>query len=227
MKITYIHHSSFLAETDRCYLLFDYTEGVIPPLSDKPLYIFASHRHGDHFSSAVFDIHHPQVTFILSDDISNRQIPADKDAIRIGPHQENEVGLLKIKTYQSNDEGVAFLVKTDHGTIYHAGDLNHWHWSSEPDDWNQMMAASYDQELALLRDEKIKIAFLPADPRLGDSFYLGIDDFMREVGADFIFPMHLWGDYDTISRLKMHPAVQDYKDKIVDIHQEGESYDIN
>ena len=29
MKITYIHHSSFLVELESVYLLFDYTEGVI------------------------------------------------------------------------------------------------------------------------------------------------------------------------------------------------------
>lgn len=32
MKITYIHHSSFLVELESVYLLFDYTEGVIPGL---------------------------------------------------------------------------------------------------------------------------------------------------------------------------------------------------
>ena len=28
----------------------------------------------------------------------------------------------------SNDSGVAFIVKTKEGTIYHAGDLNDWYW---------------------------------------------------------------------------------------------------
>lgn len=37
MKITYIHHSSFLVETASCMMLFDYTEGAIPALtSEKP-----------------------------------------------------------------------------------------------------------------------------------------------------------------------------------------------
>ena len=30
MKITYIHHSSFMAELDHAVLLFDYFEGNIP-----------------------------------------------------------------------------------------------------------------------------------------------------------------------------------------------------
>ncbi len=34
-EITYIHHSSFLVELESVYLLFDYTEGVIPGLKGK------------------------------------------------------------------------------------------------------------------------------------------------------------------------------------------------
>ena len=50
MKITYIHHSSFMAELEHTALLFDYFEGDIPEIpEDKPLFVFASHRHGDHF----------------------------------------------------------------------------------------------------------------------------------------------------------------------------------
>lgn len=50
MKITYIHHSAFLAETEHACLLFDYFKGSLPKLPEgKRLYIFASHRHPDHF----------------------------------------------------------------------------------------------------------------------------------------------------------------------------------
>ena len=57
MKITYIHHSSFLVETEENYFLFDYFEGKLPQLKeDKPLLVFASHRHGDHFSPVIFDL---------------------------------------------------------------------------------------------------------------------------------------------------------------------------
>ena len=57
MKITYIHHSSFLVETEENYFLFDYFEGKLPQLKeDKPLLVFASHRHGDHFSPVIFEL---------------------------------------------------------------------------------------------------------------------------------------------------------------------------
>ena len=47
MKITYIHQSSSMAELDHAVLLFDYFEGNIPETDrEKPLFVFASHRHG-------------------------------------------------------------------------------------------------------------------------------------------------------------------------------------
>ena len=80
MKITYIHHSSFLAELQRMTLLFDYFEGDIPALrADAPLLVFASHRHGDHFSPVIFELakRHPQVYYILSDDIWRKRVPEE------------------------------------------------------------------------------------------------------------------------------------------------------
>ena len=58
MKVTFIHHSSFLVETESRYLLFDYFQGELPDMKDdKPLYILASHRHGDHFSLCCRRMH--------------------------------------------------------------------------------------------------------------------------------------------------------------------------
>ena len=80
MKITYIHHSSFMAELEHTALLFDYFEGDIPEIpEDKPLFVFASHRHGDHFSRSIFDLSdgRRKVTYVLSDDIWRRQVPVE------------------------------------------------------------------------------------------------------------------------------------------------------
>ena len=40
----------------------------------------------------------------------------------------------EIRTLRSTDEGVAFVVHYAGKTIYHAGDLNWWHWEGEPDE---------------------------------------------------------------------------------------------
>ena len=44
MRVTYIHHSSFLVETERCYYLFDYEKGYLPKMNvTKPIYVLSSH----------------------------------------------------------------------------------------------------------------------------------------------------------------------------------------
>lgn len=54
MKVTLIYHSGFLVETGEAYFLFDWFTGAIPPmLPGKPLFVFVSHAHGDHFSRKI------------------------------------------------------------------------------------------------------------------------------------------------------------------------------
>ena len=77
-----------------------------------------------------------------------------------------------------------------------------------------------------MHGRKADIAFLPLDPRLGEYFYLGIDDFVKEVDVKHIFPMHFWGEYDVAERLKKMPCSAGYRDRIVEIHEEGESWEI-
>ena len=75
-----------------------------------------------------------------------------------------------------------------------------------------------------MHGRKADIAFLPLDPRLGEYFYLGIDDFVREVDTKLIFPMHFWEDYTIIPKLIEHPSSEGWRDRIVEIHKEGEEF---
>ena len=58
MRITYLGHSGFLAETKEHYLLFDYYTGKLPVFSpEKKLTVFVSHCHQDHYNE--IDIYPP------------------------------------------------------------------------------------------------------------------------------------------------------------------------
>lgn len=232
MKITYIHHSSFLVETETKYLLFDYFQGKIPPLAkDKPLFVFASHRHGDHFSPVIFQLaeEHPEVTYILSSDIWKVRVPKEllEKTVFIKSHTEEDIGPdMKVKTLKSTDEGVAFFIYCDGHKIYHAGDLNNWYWEEEPDTWNEKMERVYKGEISRISNEKADAAFIPLDGRQGDAFYLGVDEFMKYSDADHIFPMHCWGDFSVIDRLKEMPCSERYRDRIADIKEDGQVFEI-
>ena len=59
MKLTYIFHSGFAIETETCLLVFDYWRDpacVMPSLlaAKKPVYVFSSHFHEDHFNREIF-----------------------------------------------------------------------------------------------------------------------------------------------------------------------------
>lgn len=73
MKITYIAHSGFLAELEHTILLFDYYQGELPELPDeKMLYVFASHRHPDHFNPEVFRLAEGKMFFTSCPGISGK-----------------------------------------------------------------------------------------------------------------------------------------------------------
>lgn len=233
MKVTYIHHSSFLTETAHASLLFDYFEGPVGLSKGKPAVIFASHRHGDHFSPAIFDLAEgrPDVYFVLSDDIWRKRVPeglTDR-TLFIGPGQETALPWLpwiKVRTFRSTDEGVAFLLDADGTVIYHAGDLNNWQWAGESELYNRKMEEEYHRQLKAMAGEKIDVAFVPLDPRQERDFYKGMDDFMNMVGAKTVFPMHCWGDFSVIGRLKSMERSAGYRDRIVDIKEDGQAFEL-
>ena len=73
MQVTYIYNSGFLVELDKHILLFDYYQGTIPPLNqNKPLYVFVSHFHHDHYNPAIYQINHPKITYIIDRKINNK-----------------------------------------------------------------------------------------------------------------------------------------------------------
>ena len=76
MTVTFIAHSAYLVEWDKFYTLFDYTyepdyTGALPELNpEKPLLVFASHSHEDHFDAKVFTLleKYPDARFFVSRD---------------------------------------------------------------------------------------------------------------------------------------------------------------
>ena len=225
MKITYIHHSSFAVELDSCILLFDYFKGNLPDFNkNKKLYVFSSHSHHDHFNKSVFELekNHPNVKYILSDDI---QVPSSENINFISANEKLVVDNLEIETLLSSDLGVAFIVKVENKTIYHAGDLNWWHWEGENSiEDNNEAERMFKDSINKIDKRNIDLAFLPLDPRQGDYYYLGFYYFMKKTNTKIAVPMHLWGDYSLIETFIDSNYTSDYKDKIVVVSHEGEEF---
>jgi len=216
MRVKYLGHSGFFVETESAGLLFDYYTGALPEPGEKPLYVFVSHGHHDHFNPAVFSL--DAAAYILSDDIELHR----PDVVFMAPDTERDVDALHIRTLRSTDEGVAFLVTVDGETIYHAGDLHLWLWGEEdtPEE-AEAMTKAYRTEMEKLRGAAIDVAFLPLDGRQSaEQYWQGLDYAARTLDIGRIFPMHLWGRYEIIAPLKE----KDYGGKIVDICADGQEF---
>lgn len=212
MKVTYIHHSCFLAETESCYYLFDYEKGCLPEMDvKKPIFVFASHGHSDHYTPDVFsllaDKGMQHIRAVLSDDI---KVPENTDVLQVSAEQEYylEFGQ-KLTTLRSTDLGVAFLIEDNETLIYHAGDLNDWVWNEESDSYNKQMTIDYRNQINILSEKlsnrKIDVAFVVLDPRQEKDYDRGLCYFLENISTKQVYPMHYWGNPDIIDTfLKEH-----------------------
>ena len=218
MKVTYLRHSGFVVEYAELVLIFDYYKGTLPDFSaDKKIYVFVSHRHHDHFQKTIFEWkeRYPDIKYILSDDIEEKG--PEGCTCYIGPREKITVDDLGIQTFRSTDEGVAFLIEGKGKVLYHAGDLNWWHWEEESETYNLMMKRMFQNEIGKLEGERIDVAFVPLDPRQGEQYYWGLDYFMKHTDTRCIFPMHMWEDYDIYERLMENPAAEEYKNRVMHV----------
>lgn len=208
MNITYIYHSGFLVETMHCYYLFDYYKGTLPALQkDKPILVFSSHRHKDHYNPEIFTLLQEQgmerIIAVLSKDIPVKKYPtgANIETIKVTFHQNYQLPYnTTLKTLLSTDQGVAFLLQCPEGTIYHAGDLNDWVWEGESAQYNKQMTGSYRHEIDMLKDTPVDVAFLPLDTRQEKDYARGILYFLKKVRVAKVYPMHYWEKPEVIDR---------------------------
>ena len=130
MNVTFLAHSGFLVEWDKFYTLFDFYKGELPALDPKkPLLVFASHNHEDHFDPRIYTevfALHPDVHYFLSHDIRL----AERHRERLGISEEAFAPTVKlradsvlvtsvageeltIRTVKSTDIGCAFLLGSE------------------------------------------------------------------------------------------------------------------
>lgn len=209
MKITYIYHSCFLVETAGCYYLFDYYTGCLPELkADKPILVFASHRHEDHYNPDIFtmlsDGGMQKVYAVLPNDIPVKRYPrTDAEVIKVYHSRKYTLPCeTDLETLLSTDRGVAFLLQCKEGTIFHAGDLNDWGTAADTEQERRQMRGSYRAQINKLKGRTLDAAFFPLDPRLDSAYAQGISYFLQQVNVKRIYPMHYWEQPEIIDRFR-------------------------
>lgn len=185
---------------------------------NKPCYFLSSHFHQDHFQPFILEIFkHYQalaesqgkaqlVHLILSKDIARyrkvwiKELQDKIEWIRKG--ETLEFPDLSIEAFGSTDVGVSFVCKVENKVIFHAGDLNNWHWTdcSTP---QEVLHANqkYQQELQKIYQSHTSfyLAMFPCDPRIGSGFLQGAQEFVSTFNVGCFVPMHFWEKLDQLN----------------------------
>lgn len=228
MELTYLFHSGFVLETSKCILVFDYwmdpTDKMTKFLNtDKPIYVFSSHFHQDHFTKEIFSWKETKddITYILSKDILKKRRAQKNDAdvwlAKGGFWQDN---LIKVTAAGSTDSGVSWIVEVDQKTIFHAGDLNNWYarFLTEDYEGGMIYSAEFNAMIDPLKEEKrylgelkdiekitsnFDLVMFPVDGRIGNGYTRGGRQFIQNFKVGFFVPMHFAASgFESAARMK-------------------------
>jgi L-ascorbate metabolism protein UlaG (beta-lactamase superfamily) len=198
VDLYFLHHSGFMLELETMILVFDY---YLDPLkrvedrlgkTDKPVYFFVSHVHGDHFNRAIRKFEKRASGYFLHRDcrlaLSDESLLHEMDvgeAVNEGP--------LSVHMYGSTDAGGSYMVEAEGLTIFHAGDLNWWHWAGEGDSENREARDWFFRELSCIKEKEVDIAMLPVDARQQAAREWGVKAYLSHFSAGLLIPMHAFG----------------------------------
>lgn len=209
ITVTYLDHSGFALTTPGAVMVFDYykdpdkkLEKVLRDSPEKLVLFFVSHHHPDHFNTSIFELaqDHKRI-YVLSNDIFSRLVP--KEGIQVawmsdGDIVESVPGIDRIEACGSTDAGVSYAITLRDGTvIFHAGDLNDWHWKEES---TEREVAKAESRFVTIIDRiaakypKMDIVMFPVDARMGADFARGARLFLDKIDVRYFFPMHFWGE---------------------------------
>ncbi len=133
VKYWYLGHSGYAFQTRNHLLIFDYfapnrqpdapalCNGYINPaeIADQNVTVFVSHEHRDHFDPQIFEwaATVPNIRYLMG-------CPAETEVAYelLPPREVHEIDGMVIRTIDSNDSGLGFLVEVDGAVIFHPGD---------------------------------------------------------------------------------------------------------
>ena len=108
---------------------------------------------------------------------------------------------LTVTMFGSTDEGGSFLVDTGTHRIFHAGDLNWWHWSGDTPENIAEAKDLKEKEFAPLTGLSVDIMMFPVDARLEVAREWGALEVLGMMNTKLFIPMHangpIWVPSDT------------------------------
>ncbi|MGI6150410.1 MAG: MBL fold metallo-hydrolase [Christensenellales bacterium] len=234
MKATYLYHSGFALFGESANLLIDYFAHPDCPelprelFGKKPLYVLSSHGHHDHFSPEILDFPEKYgAKLILAKHTARAAGRTDVPftVLDVGDHYDDRI--VRIEAYGSTDEGISFYIELDGKRIFHAGDLNNWHWQEESTKEEIQEAADlYYGVLHVIAKEhpKMDAVFFPVDPRMVTDIGRGAKEFLDAVSCKVFVPMHFWGNFAAANAFEKEATSRGAR--FVSLHHCGETIEL-
>lgn len=242
LKVTFLDNSGFMVETDKSFLVFDDCKDPAHSVAnalkhnpEKSVVFFVTHNHSDHFNKDIFDLgqNHKRM-YILSNDIISTETP---DTVAIGWMSAGDViddifEGIKVKAFGSTDAGVSYLVELPDGQkIFHAGDLNNWHWDEA---FTERQIAKAEEAFTVVLNRiaqeypAVDITFFPIDVRLGKNRAAGAKQFLETIKVSHFFPMHFKGSFEEACDFDAYDFSDAVKarTKLYCLHKPGQSAEI-
>ncbi|HIZ26120.1 MAG TPA: MBL fold metallo-hydrolase [Candidatus Barnesiella merdipullorum] len=203
MKLTYLFHSGFLLEADGFAIVFDYYRGGEAILDEvlrrqQPLYVLVSHEHRDHYNPEIltWSRSHGRICYLFPREMAGRkELATLSNAVFLSRGESYADERLRVTAFGSTDLGASYEVETGGRTIFHAGDLNNWHWIDESTEAEVHEAEeAYRAELDYLAREveRFDVAMFPVDARLGSDYMRGARQFVERFEVGLFVPMHFY-----------------------------------
>ena len=175
------------------------------------LYVLSTHWHPDHFSKDILSWNkvRPDIQYIFSKDILKKKL-VSQDTGSVTNRSDNAATAfmikgdtwqdenLCIKAFGSTDIGISFLIEAEGKKIFHAGDLNNWHWDEEStDDEIREAELNFLKEIKTLYNDthNLDVAMFPVDCRLGKNYMRGAEQFVDLIRVGTFIPMHFGETY--------------------------------
>lgn len=209
--LTYFYQSGFSIGVDKTLLIFSYFENTdvlsrhkyaLSPRELRPfnnIVVFIPNRCREHFDPAVFEF--PKllpIEYVVSDDAKD-MVPEGVSAHIVQAGDVLQLDNVAVEVCPSSGLGVSYFVRVNGVRIFHAGDLNLWHWHDEGNSHDTELAtARFESVMASLPTEPMDLCMFPLDPNQGRYFDSGANRFIMRLKPRVFVPMH-WRERDEIA----------------------------
>lgn len=207
--VTFFGQSAFTVSVNKTLMIFSYREtgfGGLPEsarLKEADFYsynnilVFVPNGSREHFDEVIFGWNQAYpISYIIEKKAMENQ-SKKANVLLAGEGAEFSIAQARIRVFGSSGDGVSFLVQTEGISVFHAGDLNLWHWR-EQSDLQEIRDAEkrfYD-EVAKIPKNSIDLCMFPLDPNLGGLYSAGANHFIMAIRPKVFFPMHFYNRHE-------------------------------